>query len=176
MASAATSSGKVPDSPPLVARELPDTWRHKVAGLAQSAQQSYADGDVASAAKAIDSAFAIVDADGSESDIVFAALLLTAADIATNSGDLEPGASLYRRAADVCEQLRRGAPATDSTADLDAIDARANLGLARADVSRGFHDRARPRYTKALNLMQRLPDVPVELVEEARRGSQPASR
>lgn len=173
---ATSSSGKVPDSAPLVGRKMSNNWRQQVAALAQSAQESYAEGDVASAANAIDSAFAIVAADGSESDIVFAVVLLTAADIASKSGDVESGASLYRRAADTCEQLRRGAPATDTTDDLDAIEARANLGLARADLSRGFDDRARLRYTKALNLMQRLPDVPLELVEEARRGSQSTSR
>lgn len=149
---------------------MTSSWQAIVLSLAQAAQEHYRDGHVDAALADVDGAFAIVATRGSENDLTFASLLLVTADIVGDSGDVETSAALYRRAADTCAELRN-APPSGSARDLDTAEARALVGLARADMTRGYRDRAELRYFGAWRLLQSLPDAPIELLEEARLGS-----
>lgn len=146
------------------------SWQAIVLHLAQAAQEHYRDGHVDAALADVDGAFAVVATRGSESDLVFASLLLVTADIVGDSGDVETSAALYRRATDTCAALRNASDTKDQN-ELDSVEARALVGLARTDMTRGYKDRAQLRYFGAWRLLQNLPDAPIELVEEARQGS-----
>jgi hypothetical protein len=149
---------------------MTSSWQAIVLSLAQTAQEHYRDGHVDAALADVDGAFAVVATRGSESDLAFASLLLVTADIVGDSGDVETSAALYRRATDTCAVLR-DAPAAMNQSDLDHVEARALLGLARTDMTRGHRDRAQLRYFGAWRLLQSLPDVPIDLLEEARQGA-----
>ncbi len=57
-----------------------DGWRAKAAELAQQAQDLLANGSLESSIACVDSAIGILEADGSEEDVVFTCVLLVAAD------------------------------------------------------------------------------------------------
>lgn len=149
---------------------MTSSWQAIVLSLAQAAEEHYRDGHVDAALADVDGAFAVVATRGSESDLVFASLLLVTANIVGDSGDVETSAALYRRAADTCADLRNALDGKNQI-DVDTVEAKALLGLARADMTRGYRDRAQVRYFGAWRLLQSLPDAPIDLVEEARQGS-----
>jgi hypothetical protein len=149
---------------------MSSSWQAIVQNLAQTARAHYQGGHVDAALADLDGGFAIVATRGSESDLAFASLLLVAADITLDSGDVETSATFYRRASDTCAELRNS-PTKGSERDLDAVEARALVGLARTDLRQGYRDRAQLRYFGAWRLLQSLPNAPAELIEEAQQGS-----
>ncbi len=88
--------------------------------------------------------------------MVFVAVLLVAADLAADAEMFEESASLYKRATEICHAFGEH---TLAGTDALALLSRAYLGLARADVARGYVDRALERYEIALKQME-LCDLP----------------
>jgi hypothetical protein len=127
-------------------------WRADVAALAQSAEDALARGELEQASELIGHAFSRIERDGSEQDVVFIATALVAADFAARVGDIESAAALYKRAVGEGEALHRDAPQSKPD-DVHALVGRGYLGLARADVERGYTTRAKERYELALRSM-----------------------
>jgi len=136
------------------------TWRSEVAKQAQRAQERLGEGDFGGASEFVSSAFAVVDERGNEEDVTFVALLVVAGDVASAAGDIESGASLYNRATGVCAALGEDSGPGPDSSDVPALLARAYLGLARADVNRGYRDRAQERYRLALGYMRSCEPTP----------------
>ena len=113
---------------------------------------------------ALEDGFAIADKHGIELDVCFVALLVTAADGASAIDEAESAAAMYKRATEIIDEL--GAQ-DQATYDMLALKLRATVGLGRADVDRGYLERAKKRLSSALSIASALgPSVPDVLVSE----------
>lgn len=121
-------------------------WWKRLETLADRAQDSLDRDDIAAATQAVSEAFAIIDREGEPGHPALVNVLCVAADVSMSIGEVDSAAALYRRVADDAHAL--GAP-------FEILRAKALLGLANADVERGWFDRARDRYFEALTLLGR---------------------
>ncbi len=143
-------------------------WRARAAELAQQAQDLLATGSLESSMACVDSAFAIIEAEGSEEDVVFTFVLLVAADQSLAIEEYESAGALYKRSSGVAQALIDGAPRGPEGETL-AVLARSYLGMARADVGRKYNERAKERYQTALQFMKEcVPAFPAEVLDQVR--------
>tara|TARA_B100001750_G_scaffold246822_1_gene270457 strand:+ start:3572 stop:4021 length:450 start_codon:yes stop_codon:yes gene_type:complete len=138
---------------------MSDEWRVRVAELAQAAQAAAAEGDYPRATDGVQEALEVIEAEGSAQDVVFAIMLLVAADIALATGAHDSAASLYERVAWVCDTIETDADA----GDLNPIRARALLGMGRS-VAPTDPAAARGHYEACLALLAASPEPTPESV------------
>lgn len=129
---------------------MTEEWRVRAATLAQAAQEAAAEGDLEVATKRVQEALTLIEAEGSPRDIVFASVLLVAADLSLSAGELDSAEPLYNRAAWVCDELD---PEGTNEGHLGPVRARAWLGMARAAAGRREHARARQCYEHCLEIL-----------------------
>lgn len=145
---------------------MTDEWRVRAATLAQSAQAAAAEGELEHATGHVQEALALIEAEGSAKDIVFASVLLVAADISLVSSQLDAAEPLYNRVAWVCDELD---PEGTDEGHLGPVRARAYLGMARANAGRGENARARAGYERCLEILGGLDEpTPPSVIEAIR--------
>lgn len=138
--------------------------RSRIAELAQRAQEALERGDLAEMGELVDEGFGLADQHGIKDDVCFVCLALVSGDGAFAMDDAESAAAMYKTAEDVLVKLG-GPGGGDDTESTLSLLARARVGLAGADVARGYDDRAIERFRSALELIARLDSaVPPEYV------------
>jgi predicted HD phosphohydrolase len=121
-------------------------WRLRVAELREKACSAE---HVREASEYISQAFALIEREGDERDLIVASVLCLAGDVAMAANEVEPGAALYNRASEVARAC--GPVGNDMLA-------KALRGLADADVVRGWTERAVQRYAESLVALERSND------------------
>lgn len=145
-----------------------DTPRVEVSRLAQRGQEALLSGDLAEMMGLVEQGFELAQTHDLQEDVCFVSLLLVYGDGALAAEEAESAASMYKTAEDVLLKLA-GPDGEDHTESTLALLGRVRIGLARADVERGFVERARERYRSGLTILERLgPAVPAGVLTEVR--------